>query len=177
MRAAINALQNKYSASYFSDNELFTKYLSNSTFRGFYYDAENKSYGLSIHFSAGRDNELIISAIESQCGISISQYEIVSKSYSIESMAYDKVLISVRNYKIVHGIRMKADADIQLPAIVEFVLLLLSRDSMFIYFPNPELYASPIKSIKGGLVLSREKEDQSDFIEKEQKKTESFFHV
>ena len=76
------------------DIELYTKYLYNKSFRGFYYDTDEKSYGIVLRFSPVHPESLTLYAQESKAGSTIFEYTIHSKLFLIEQMAYDKVLVS-----------------------------------------------------------------------------------
>ena len=140
--------------SHYSDNEFFNKYLRSGSFRGFYYDANERSYGIVLEFSHNHKTRLSLYAKELEGMVSIREYHIVSDVFVIENVAYDKVLVSTSQYKI--EAVMPNNGPVKLPVNLEFTLQLLTRHSFFIRFLSSDQYGSPIGSFKGGLVLSRE---------------------
>jgi hypothetical protein len=140
--------------SHFSENEFYLKYLQNSSFRGFYYDTNDRSYGIVLQFSQNNHSKLGLYALEAEGMLSIMEYRISSDAFLIDSVAYDKVLISTNKYKI-ESVTSNAGV-IKLPKKMEFTIQLLTRNSFYIRFLDSEQYSSPIRSFKGGLVLAKE---------------------
>jgi hypothetical protein len=140
--------------SHYTENEFFNKYLCSGSFRGFYYDANERSFGITLQFPNNHKTKLSIYAKELQGIVSITEYHIVSRVFVIENVAYDKVLISTSKYIIESA--LPGTNAVKLPACLEFTLQLLTRNSLFIRFLSSDQYGTPIGSFKGGLVLARE---------------------
>jgi hypothetical protein len=141
-------------SSHFTENEFYIKYLRASSFRGFYYDSNDRSYGIVLQFLQNNQSRLNLYAIETEGMFSVVEYRISSEVFLIESVAYDKVLIMTNKYKITSA--SPASVVIKMPQKIEFTLQLLTRNSFFIRFLDSDQYASPINSFKSGLVLARE---------------------
>lgn len=137
-----------------NDSNIFFKYLSNHLFRGFYYDSDERCYGIVLSFPQEQPESFDLYAQESKAGKTSVEYKIHSNMFYTEQTAYDKVLISssfhIEELLSVDGKNPK------IPENVEFTIQVLTRNSIYLRFLNPELYTSPISSFKGGLVLSRE---------------------
>jgi hypothetical protein len=138
--------------SHFSENEFYNKYLKNSSFRGFYYDINEKSYGIVLHFPQDDQRKLILNAIESDGILPVVEYQISTDIFLVDVIAYDKVLITTAKYSLQAPVK---DA-LKVPRKLEFTLQLLTRNTLFIRFTESDKYTSAVKSLKGGLVLSRE---------------------
>jgi hypothetical protein len=140
--------------SHFSENEFYLKYLKNTSLRGFYYDNHERSFGLILQFLNTNHTRLSMQVLESDGLLPVMEYSIHSHSFIIDSVAYDKILISTSRYNL-EKITPSA-TEIRLPNKIEFTLQLLTRNTFFIRFLDSEQFASPIRLIKGGLVLAKE---------------------
>lgn len=170
-----NNLTDEEDSSSYSESEFYTKYLLNSSFRGFYYDTNDRSYGISLQFLSTGYSTLNLYAVESKGSLSVIEYRISSKAFAMEAVAYDKVLIVAEEFQV-ESI-LPESLIIQMPKKLEFTLQLLTRNSLFIRFLDSEKYTSPIKSFKGGLVLAREMTLVSDKKLEEAFNYGSFFQV
>ncbi len=152
----MNNLKNKLISEFpvvsHNDVELYFKYLHNKLFRGFYYDSDEKSYGIVLSFSQDQTESFNLFAQESKSGTIIMEYKIHSGIFTIEQIAYDKVLISSTSHT--EEIMTPEGRMPEIPKVIEFTILVLTRNSIYLRFLNHELYSSPISSFKGGLVLS-----------------------
>jgi hypothetical protein len=144
--------------SHYSENEFYNKYLKNSSLRGFYFDCDDRSCGIVMQFLEGND-KISIHAIESVGNYPVTDYLIIASSLLIECVAYDRVLLSTSRYRI-ENISTQSNS-IKIPSTLEFTLQMMTRNALFIRFINSEQYDAPIRSLKGGLVLSREADGSS----------------
>lgn len=133
--------------------ELYFNYLQNRSFRGFYYDSDDISYGIVLSFKNAQTESFDLYAQESKAGKINLEYKIHSGTFSLEQMAYDKVLLSTASHN--EDILTPDGKLPKTPEIIEFTIQILTRNSIYLRFLNHELYTSPISSFKGGLVLSR----------------------
>jgi hypothetical protein len=157
------------------EDEFFANYLSNSDFHGYYYDSNDKSYGITLQFRSTGYNIMNLYAIESLGNLSVIEYRIGANDFSIESVAYDKVLITADQYHVESII--PSSQIVQMPQKIEFTLQLMTRHSLFIRFLDSEKYPSPIRAFKSGLVLARETSEGSDGRFAEAYNSDGFFHV
>lgn len=139
----------------FSDNDsLYHKYLNNQSFRGFYYDTDDRSYGIALEFGKNLNGTLNLFAQVIQGNMNIIEYQIQCDAFSVDTLAYDKVLINSRNYR--GKLILPVSGQLNIPEVLEFSVHVLSRNSVYIRFLNHEAFTPPISSFKGGLVLARE---------------------
>lgn len=132
--------------------EIYNNYLHKRHFRGFYYDSEDKSYGIVLSFSQKGQNSMNLFAQESQAGNVLVEYRINCASFTMEQLAYDKVMISASAHK--QHMLVPNDGILQVPQVVQFTLQILTRSSIYLKFINHEQFTRPISSFQGGLVLS-----------------------
>jgi hypothetical protein len=149
-----NSLIDDYSSIDSRDNEIYTKYLYNKSFRGFYYDVNEKSYGIVLEFSPNHPESLTLFAQEAQSGSTVIEYAIHSHLFRIEQLAYDKILISAIECE--NELLFPEDTLLNIPKTVEFTIQVLTRHSIYLRFLNHTLYTPPISSFQGGLILSRD---------------------
>ena len=154
MKNFINRPESDVSVANHHDVEIYSKYLYNNTFRGFYYDAEDTSYGIVLSFINDQTDSLNLFAQESKSGTIITEYTIYSENFHIEQKAYDKLLILAKSYE--KEILVQDEGMMEIPSVVEFTLQVLTRNSIYLRFLNHVLFTPPISSFKGGLVLSRD---------------------
>jgi hypothetical protein len=140
-------------------DSLYYKYLNNQSFRGFYYDSAERSYGIVLEFGKNLSGKLNLYAQVVQGNINIIEYQVQCNTFSVETLAYDKVLINSKNYR---GKLLAPTSDeLKIPEVVEFTVQVLTRNSIYIRFLNHEEFTAPINSLKGGLVLAREQRESS----------------
>jgi hypothetical protein len=163
-----NSFQNK-------EAEFLASYLMNSALYGFYYDSNNKSYGISLQFLSTGNSRMNLYAVESQGSLSVIEYRISSNDFSIDSVAYDKVLITATDFNVESILPISLT--VQLPTRLAFTLQLLTRNSLYIKFSDSDQYTSPIKSIKGGLILAREQTEYLNQPFEAVYESSGFFHA
>lgn len=144
-------------------DSLYYKYLNNQSFRGFYYDSEDKSYGIVLEFGKYLNGRLNLHAQVAEGNMNILEYQIQCDTFSINTIAYDKILINSSNFK--SRLTLPETGSLELPEILEFSVQVLTRNSVYIRFMNADQYTSPINSYKGGLVLAREHQAEKTHIE------------
>ncbi len=149
-----NKLISEYPLTEHHDIEIYSKYLYNKLFRGFYYDSEDKSYGIILSFLKGNTDSLNLYAQESKSGTVTLDYRIHTDIFTLDQLAYDKVLISATSFD--REVLIPEKGSLDFPKIVEFTIQVLTRNSIYLRFLNHELFTPPISSFQGGLVLSRE---------------------
>ena len=135
-------------------NSIYYKYLNNQSFRGFYYDSDEKSYGIVLEFGKYLNGRINLFAQMAKGNMNIIEYQILCDTYSFDTIAYDKILINSSNYK--SSLLIPREGQIDLPKNLEFSVQILTRNSVYLKFMNSEKYTAPINSFKGGLVLARE---------------------
>ena len=135
-------------------NSLYYKYLNNQSFRGFYYDSEDKSYGIVLEFGKYLNGRINLFAQVAQRNMNIIEYQIQCDTFSFDTIAYDRVLITSSNYK--SSLLIPEDGNLELPEKLEFSVQILTRNSVYIRFMNAHEFTAPISSFRGGLVLARE---------------------
>jgi len=143
--------------------EIFNIYLLNKHFRGFYYDSDDRSYGIVLSLSSSGNLKLF--AQETKSGSTLSEFRLQADNFYIEQTAYDKIIVSAavsgKNTYITNN------TGLELPEKMEFSIQILSRNSIYIRFLSPELFTPPISSFRIGLVLSREHHAVENKIEVE----------
>jgi hypothetical protein len=140
------------SKSLSNNDTLYLKYLDNQSFRGFYYDSEDRSYGIVLEFGKNMTGKMNLFAQVLQGNISVIEYRIQCDTFSIETLAYDKILIHSSAYK---GKLLVPDKGVlKVPETLEFTVQVLTRNAVYIQFRNHEAFTAPISSFKGGLVLA-----------------------
>jgi len=150
-----NQLISDLASSDHREIEIYTIYLNNKSFRGFYYDINDKSYGIVLSFSSqDRLESLNLFAQVSQSGATIVEYNIHSRSFLIEQIAYDKVQISATSCN--KELILPESGELSIPEVVEFTIQVLTRNSIYLRFLNHESFTPPINSFRGGLVLSHD---------------------
>ena len=137
-----------------NEDSVYYKYLNNQSFRGFYYDSEERSYGIVLEFGRNLRGTLNLFAQVIQGNMKTLEYQIECDSFSVDTIAYDKILINSSNYR---GLLLVPETgDLIIPETLEFSIQVLTRNSVYIRFLNHEQFTAPISSFKGGLVLARE---------------------
>lgn len=140
--------------SVFQRNKFYKNYLYNNSFRGFWFDSGEKSYGIVLNFKHNRTRVLSLYAQDFNGQMSIVKYLIKSDSFSIESIAHDKVQIAITDFET--KLLLPKQGEIHVPEIIEFTLQVLSHNSVYIQFLDYQLFTSPINKLRFGLVLARE---------------------
>ena len=135
-------------------DSIYYKYLNNQSFRGFYYDSDDRSYGIVLEFGKNLSGTLNLYAQVIQGNMNTLEYQIQCDTFSVDTLAYDKILINSSNYR---GELLKPETgDLDIPETLEFSVQVLTRNSVYIRFLNHGGFTAPISSFKGGLVLARE---------------------
>ncbi|MBN1952709.1 MAG: hypothetical protein JW801_16020 [Bacteroidales bacterium] len=155
------------------DDALYFKYLNNQSFRGFYYDTDDRSYGIALEFGKNLKGTLNLFAQVMQGNMNIIEYQIRCNAFSVDTLAYDKVLINSKNYS--GKLQLPNNGTLDIPEVLEFSVQILTRNSVYIRFLNHEAFTPPISSFKGGLVLARE--HRASQIEEEPYSVESDFFI
>jgi hypothetical protein len=140
--------------SVFQRNTFYKEHLYNNSFRGFWFDSGEKSYGIILSFRQKHSGVLSIFAQDFRGKHTVSKYIIESDSFSMESIAYDKVQISISEYTT--NSIPAAEYQIKVPEVIEFTLQVLSHNSVYIQFMDYQLFTSPINKLRFGLVLASE---------------------
>jgi hypothetical protein len=153
------------------NDDFFHNYLDNSVFYGYYYDHNERSYGISLHFHEGY-SKINLFARECQENISVIEYKINSSDFSLEAISHDKVRITA--YKFLVESIIPETLVITMPDQLIFTLHILTYNSCYIKFTESEKYASPIFLFRNGLVLSREVRKYENTAIDENVKTELF---
>lgn len=153
MKARNNLIMTK-SKPFSNEDSLFYKYLNNQSFRGFYYDSNDKSYGIVLEFGKNLRGTLNLFAQAIQGNISIIEYHIHCDTFTVDTLAYDKILINSKNYEA--KLLLPKTGNLDIPETLEFSVQVLTRNSVYIRFLNHEEFTAPISSFKGGLVLASE---------------------
>lgn len=135
-----------------NENDFFHVNLKGKTFRGFWYDYNEESYGIILAFKKDTESKLSLFAQDSCGGSSRMEYKIESDSFSLEQIGHDKVLIGIRLYKT--ECTAGSESKLRLPEYIEFTLYSLSQNSMYIQFLNHKLFSPPINKLRFGLVLA-----------------------
>lgn len=152
MRNQIDELTLNSIESGLQETDFFHTNLKGKTFRGFWYDHDEESYGIILAFGKDTEGKLSLFAQDSRGGSSLMEYKIESDSFSLERIANDKVLINLRLYK--SELLGRSKPDLHLPQNIEFTLYLLSQNSIYIQFINHKLFSPPINKLGFGLVLA-----------------------
>jgi hypothetical protein len=140
--------------SVLQENIFYNDFLYNNSFHGFWYDSGEKSYGIVLNFRSRAAGMLKLYAQDSNGDISVVKYSIKSEAYSIEPIAYDKVLISFTDFET--KLIIPRQGEVEVPEKIEFTLQLLSHHSIYIQFTDYQLFTTPINKLRFGLVLARE---------------------
>ncbi len=135
-------------------NTFFKIHLYKNSFRGFWYDTYDRSYGIKLSFSDKNTSMLNLYAQDARGKMTVFEYEIKSNAIHIDQISYDKVIISTSKYDTV--LTEPKGAVLKIPPYIEFTLQLLSHNSVYIQFTDYSMYSPPIKNLKRGLVLARE---------------------
>lgn len=141
-------------ASVFQKNKFYKNYLYNKSFRGFWFDSGEKSYGILLSFKQNSTGVLNLYAQDINGQMSIVKYQIKSDSFSIEPIAHDKVQIAITDFETKMLLPQQGNVDV--PDLIEFTIQVLSHNSVYIQFIDYQLFASPINKLRFGLVLARE---------------------
>jgi hypothetical protein len=144
--------------SVFQKNIFYKNYLYNNSFRGFWFDSGEKSYGIVLSFRQDNASVLNLYAQDLNGQMSIVKYLIKSDAFSIEPIAYDKVRIAITNYEA--KLLLPKHGKFHAPEVIEFTLQVLSHNSMYIQFIDYQLFTSPIDKLRFGLVLAREQQSK-----------------
>ena len=140
--------------SIFQKNTFYNKYLYNNSFRGFWFDSGEKSFGIVLSFEQNKASALNLYAQDLDGQMTVIKYMIKSDSFSIESIAHDKVQIIIPEFKT--NLLLPRIGEVQVPDSIEFTLQILSHNSVYIQFLDYQLFSSPIDKLRFGLVLARE---------------------
>ena len=140
--------------SIFQKNDFLNKYLYNRSFRGFWFDSGEKSYGIVLSFEENQTSALNLYAKDMDGQMIVIKYLIKSDSFSIEPIANDKVQITITEFNT--KLLFPRIGGVQVPDSIEFTLQILSHNSVYIQFLNYRLFSSPIDKLRFGLVLARE---------------------
>jgi hypothetical protein len=150
----LNDLMLDQEESVFQKNKFYKNYLHNNSFRGFWFDSGEKSYGIVLSFKQNSRGVLNIYAQDYNGQMSMIKYLIRSDSFSLETIAHDKVRIVITDFEITMLLPKKGN--VLAPEIIEFTLQVLSHNSVYIQFPDYQLFTTPINKLRFGLVLARE---------------------
>jgi len=150
----LNDLMLDQEESVFQKNKFYKNYLHNNSFRGFWFDSGEKSYGIVIDFKQNSTGVLNLYAQDFNGQMSMVKYLIKSDSFSIEPIAHDKVRITISDFET--KLLLPKQGDLQLPEVIEFTLQVLSHNSVYIQFTDYQFFTSPIDKLRFGLVLARE---------------------
>ncbi|MGD2033475.1 MAG: hypothetical protein PVF73_00350 [Bacteroidales bacterium] len=135
-------------------NRFFRAHLYKNSFRGFWYDTGERSYGIKLSFAEQNTSLLKLYAQDSKGEAAVFEYEIKSDDLHIGQISNDKVVISTSDYKA--RLIEPSGAVLKIPPYIEFTLQLLSHNSVFIQFHDYNMYSPPINHLARGLVLARE---------------------
>lgn len=138
----------------FQKNKFYKKYLHNNSFRGFWFDSEEKSYGIVLSFKQENASVLNLYAQDVNGQMSMVKYLIRSDSFSLEPIAHDKIRVEIPDFETI--LLLPEDGDIHVPEVIVFTLQMLSNNSVYIQFTDYELFTTPIDKLRFGLVLARE---------------------
>lgn len=136
------------------ENNFYQKNLKGKTFRGFWYDQSEKSYGIILDFNFDKERNLCLFAQDIMAGSALIEYRIISKSFAIEQISYDKVLLTLNLFQSDYTSEKRSE--LRLPEVIEFTLHLLSQNSVYIQFVNHRQFSPPINKLRFGLVLAKE---------------------
>ncbi|MBA7518551.1 hypothetical protein ES705_10622 [subsurface metagenome] len=136
------------------NNKFFKIHLYKNSFRGFWYDAYEKSYGIKLSFMGNNSGLLNLYAQDAEGNMVVFEYRIKSNAINIDQISYDKVLISTSEYD--KELIEPQAGSLKVPPYIEFTLQLLSHNSVYIQFTDYSLYSPPINKLRRGLVLARE---------------------
>ena len=135
-------------------NKFFRAHLYKNSFRGFWYDTYERSYGIKLCFNEKNTSMLNLYARDAKGEMTVFEYEIKSDTFRIDQISYDKVIVSTSEFKS-KLIEPSGDT-LNVPANIEFTLQLLSHNSIYIQFTDCSMYSPPINKLQRGLVLARE---------------------
>ncbi len=136
------------------NNKFFKTHLYKNSFRGFWYDTYERSYGIKLSFSEKNASMLNFYAEDARGEMTVFEYDIKSDTIRIDQISYDKVIVSTSDYQA--KLIEPEGAELKLPSNIEFTLQLLSHNSIYIQFSDCMMYSPPINKLHRGLVLARE---------------------
>lgn len=154
MEYSLDDLMLDQEESVFQKNKFYKKYLYNNSFRGFWFDSGEKSYGIVLSFKQNETSVLSLYAQDFNGQLSVVKYLIKSDSFSIEPITHDKIQIAITDFET--NLLMPRKGNVQVPEIIEFTLQVLSHNSIYIQFIDYQLFTTPINKLRFGLVLARE---------------------
>ncbi len=124
--------------------------LQQHTFKGFYYDHDEKNYELILNcnpYEAG----ITLTATETHGYTKVAEYSLKAHSYRVEPISQDKVGIDLTAVTI----ECKSDGPLpNLPACFSISLHLLSPKSIFLSFRHYDQLPLPLNTFGRGLILS-----------------------
>lgn len=138
----------------FQKNKFYKKYLHNKSFRGFWFDSGEKSYGIVLSFKQENASVLNLYAQDVNGQMSMVKYLIRSDSFSLEPITHDKIRVEITDFETT--LLLPEDGDIHVPEAIVFTLQMLTNNSVYIQFTDYELFTTPINKLRFGLVLARE---------------------
>lgn len=136
------------------NNKFFRAHLYRNSFRGFWYDTDERSYGIKLSFSEKNASLLNFYAEDAKGEMTMFEYQIKSDTIRIDQISYDKVIVSTSEYKA--KLIEPKGAELKIPSNIEFSLQLLSHNSIYIQFSDCFSYSPPVNKLHRGLVLARE---------------------
>ena len=154
MNTQISVIILEQEESVFQKNEFYKKYLHKNSFRGFWFDSGEKSYGIVLSFKQENASVLNLYAQDTNGQMSMIKYLIHSDSFSLEAIAHDKIRIEITDFET--KLLLPEKGDMYVPEVIVFTLQMLSHNSVYIQFTDYELFTSPIDKLRFGLVLARE---------------------
>lgn len=136
------------------ENDFYLRYLKGFKFRGFWYDHQEKSYGITLSFHREDSSRLSLFAQDRFQTSKLNEYCLESDTFFLDQIAYDKILISLSVFRLYR--ESEPDADLSFPSTIEFSMQLLSQNSFYLQFLNHKQYSPPINKLRFGIVLARD---------------------
>lgn len=136
------------------NSAFFKAHLFRNSFRGFWYDTFQRSYGIKLSFQNKNKSLLCLYMQDTRGEMTVFEYEIRSNEIQIGQIRNDKVIISTSAYTV--KLIQPKNTRLKTPVNIEFTLQLLSHNSIYIHFTDYSLYSPPINHLRRGLVLARE---------------------